>query len=263
MKINKIWEKRAKEESPYDVVYGRFQGNRLKELLKESGAKELERKNSVELYMELNVAGKKVLDAGIGPLARFSSVFSEFGANVIGIDISRNIIENAKSSLNSKTVDLVLADLMNLPFKEETFDISFCVGTVYHIPGGRVGVEKALKELVKVTKNNGIIYFNVENYLNPINWSQIAGRGILKIMGVNLPPHTFFNYFSLLKIIERNGLRIIDIKTTFELWGPLIFLPVPILKGIIKIWMPLSIILCRASNKSFSQIFGCGLVYKG
>lgn len=250
LKINKIWEKRAKEESPYDVVYGRFQGNRLKELLKESEVKKLEKKGTEEIVIELNVKGKKVLDAGIGPLARFSSVFSEFGADVIGIDISRSTIESARSALKDKPVNLILADIMNLPFKEGTFNISFCYGTIYHMPGGRMGVEKALKELARVTKKKEIIFFNVENYLNPINWPQIIGRKVLKVLGANLPPHIFFNYLSLRKIIEiPSELCIIEIKTAFEVWGPLIFLPTPILKGIVKIWMPLSRILSKISNK--------------
>ena len=158
MKISEIWEKRTKEETSYAVVYGRFQGNRLKELLNENEVKEFEKKSCVEIATELSVKGKKVLDAGIGPLARFSSNFSEFGGDVIGIDISKSTLENAKIALNGKPVDLVLADVMNLPFKEGSFDISFCVGTVYHMPAGRAGVEKALKEFARVTKKNGVIY---------------------------------------------------------------------------------------------------------
>jgi len=259
LNIKEIWEKRAKEEHPYDVVYGKFQGRRLKKLLETKEAQKQARKRVEETVMELGVSGKKVIDAGIGPLARFSIVFCEFGADVIGIDISKDVLESAKSALNGKQVNLILADIMNLPFKEETFDISFCVGTIYHMPNGQKGVEKALKELARVTKKSGFIYFNVENYLNPINWPQIVGRGILKALGATLPPHTLFNYYSLLKIVERSGLRIIDIKVTFELWGPLIFLPWPILKNIRKIWIPISEKMCKISEKNrFFRFMGVG-----
>ena len=249
--------KRGEEETPHDVVFGRYQGTRLKKLLNDSEAKELENKGYKELAKELNVNGKKLLDAGVGPLARFSSLFSEFGADVISIDISGNILESATNALNCNEGNFVLADIMNLPFKEGIFDISFCYGTIYHMPGDRIGVEKALKELARVTKKDEIIYFNVENYLSPINWPQIVGRKILKIVGENLPPHTFFDYNTLSKMIEKNELNIIDIKTNFELWGPIIFLPISILKAILKIWMPINALLNKMSNKySFLRFIG-------
>lgn len=258
-KIKEIWEQRAREEPPEDVVFGRLQGTRLKEILKESEAREHVKNANEEIAKELRVEGKRIIDAGVGPLARFSSLFSELGAEVIGVDLSRAVLESAKTALNGRRVDLTLADIMNLPFKEESFDISFCVGTIFHLPGGQQGVEKALKELARITKQDGIIYFNVENYLNPMSWTQIFGRKILTLLGANMPHHTFFNYFSLLKIIERCGLRVIEVKTTFELWGPLLFLPTPILMGIFKIWQPVSERISKISNKNgFLRFVGVG-----
>jgi SAM-dependent methyltransferase len=264
LKINKTWEKRAEEESPHDVVFGKFQGNRLKRLLKNDDAKKLDKKSSEEVVMELNVKGNRVLDAGIGPLARFSSIFHDSGAQVTGIDISRKTLESARRALNGKPVNLVLADIMNLPFKSDSFNTAFCYGTLYHMPNGRLGIEKALKELARATKKNEIIVFNLENYLNPVNWPQILGRKILGKLGTNIPPHTFFNYMSLRRITEgRTGLRIIKIRTTFEFWGPFIFLPTPLLKSFVRIWIPVSKMLSEKSDNSFFlRFFGASWFLK-
>lgn len=102
-------EKRIKEESSFDVIFGRFQGNRLENLLNDCEVKEQDRKNKEELVKEFNVKDKRILDAGIGPLARFSSIFSEYGADVIGIDVSRNTLESARSKINGESVNFVLA----------------------------------------------------------------------------------------------------------------------------------------------------------
>lgn len=259
LKISKTWENRAKEESPYDVIFGKFQGHRLKELLRDTEIQELVDRGSEKMVNELDVKGKIILDAGIGPLARFSSIFSRLDAYVIAIDISRSTLESARKVLNGKKVNLIQADIMNLPFKKEIFNLSFCYGTLYHMPDGRMGVQKALKELARVTRRNDIIYFNVENYVNPINWSQMIVRKVLMVVGKNQPHHTFFNYSMLPNIIKRSNMRIVEIKTTFELWGPLIFIPTIFLRPIIKIWIVMDEKISKLSNKiHFFRFIGVG-----
>lgn len=123
MKIDEIWEKRVKEEPPDDVVFGRFHGTRLSELLRKKEAKEHVKEAREKIAKELSIEGKRVIDAGVGPLARFSSVFSEWNTDLVAIDLSRGALESAKNIVNGKGVNLILADIMNLPLKKETADI--------------------------------------------------------------------------------------------------------------------------------------------
>jgi SAM-dependent methyltransferase len=78
----------------------------------------------------------KILDLGIGPLARFSIFFSKKGYNVTGIDISPTTLDYArKNAERVKTkIKLIQDDLITLSNVKGKFDLIFCWGTFGHIP---------------------------------------------------------------------------------------------------------------------------------
>ncbi|OEU58627.1 MAG: hypothetical protein BA871_13545 [Desulfuromonadales bacterium C00003096] len=67
---------------------------------------------------------------------------------------------------------------MNLPFKTGVFDISFCVATLHNMPD-KDGVKKGIKEMHRLIKDRGLIFFDLENYLNPMNWQLLIPIKIL------------------------------------------------------------------------------------
>ncbi|MBS7646616.1 class I SAM-dependent methyltransferase [Candidatus Bathyarchaeota archaeon] len=92
--------------------------------------------------------GCTVLDAGCG-YGRYLKFLKKFGFNVVGIDISKNLIKKAK--LHG---DVVVADLQHLPFCDEAFDASISVyGPLNHIPD----ISKGLVELKRVTRKRVIV----------------------------------------------------------------------------------------------------------
>ena len=65
------------------------------------------------------------------------------------------------SDLESPIAD-VKADICNLPFKNEEFDVVFCNHVLEHIPDDT----KAMEELYRVLKNNGLGIFQIPQDIN-------------------------------------------------------------------------------------------------
>ena len=101
-----------------------------------------------------------VLEMGAGT-GRITTWLAEKGFEVIGVDVSREMLKKAKKNANVKhsEIGLVLADMRFLPFRRATFDSCVCVNVVDHTPD----VNNALKEVSKVIKPKGVFIFNYSN----------------------------------------------------------------------------------------------------
>ncbi|MCD4705180.1 class I SAM-dependent methyltransferase, partial [bacterium] len=125
--------------------------NRFDELYKEFPGDVLE--NDIRVKTILNFFGdvrnKKVLDVGCGK-GRFSKILINKGAYITGVDISDNLIREAKKIKGGKFSQ---CSITNLKFPDETFDFVFSVEVLEHIPD----VKKAIYEMVRVLKKDGKI----------------------------------------------------------------------------------------------------------
>jgi SAM-dependent methyltransferase len=80
-------------------------------------------------FSPADLAGKRVLDAGIGA-GRFADVIVRHGGTVVGVDLSY-AIDVARENLGShQSAHLLQADLLNLPLKPGTFDLIFSIGVI-------------------------------------------------------------------------------------------------------------------------------------
>jgi SAM-dependent methyltransferase len=134
-----------------------FNGANLSEtrLLNQSGMK------------EEDFFGKRILEIGAGN-GRFTEVLLKYGAKVVAVDYSIAIDANYENNYSENNDLFALqADLFNLPFKEDTFDIVICYGVIQHTGNN----EMALSELCKFPKKDGKllvdIYSNGIRYFNP------------------------------------------------------------------------------------------------
>ncbi|MEW6035141.1 MAG: class I SAM-dependent methyltransferase [Candidatus Micrarchaeota archaeon] len=108
--------------------------------------------------------GSAILDVGTGTGAQ-AFAFAKKGYSVVGVDISEDMLRIAKRKNKYKSVKFLAADATKLPFGNSSFDVS-CVSFVLHdMP---LGIrERALKELVRVTKPAGTIV--IADYALPKN----------------------------------------------------------------------------------------------
>jgi SAM-dependent methyltransferase len=90
--------------------------------------------------------GLRVLDAGCGG-GRYCKVAAEAGAFVTGADHSSAVVK-AATLCEGLDVRLVQADLKQLPFPEESFDLAFSIGVMHHDKNTRT-VFDAVSKMVK------------------------------------------------------------------------------------------------------------------
>ncbi len=96
--------------------------------------------------------GKWVLDAGCGA-GRFLDAASKSEAEIVGIDIS-NAVDAAQENLKDRdNVHFVQASIYELPFREGTFDLVYCIGVIQHTPDCKA----SLRSIAAMVKPGGKI----------------------------------------------------------------------------------------------------------
>ena len=119
------------------------------------------------------LGGKRVLDSGCGT-GRYSHALARLGASeVVGVDFSPENYSKA-TELNSKyfsnsACTFELADIRQLPFPDESFDVVFSNGVVHHLPEPQVGI----LELFRVLKSGGWGFFKVMPSPGGLHWDLI------------------------------------------------------------------------------------------
>jgi len=130
-----------------------------------------------------------VLDAGGGP-GRYTIELAKMGYNVVLLDLTPKLLEVArkkirKAKVQSRVKQIIEGSIDDLSmFKDNMFDAVLCLGGVLSHIIVKERREKAIDELVRVTKKNAPIFISV------------IGRLAALIGGlVNFPERVKLNYF--------------------------------------------------------------------
>ena len=70
----------------------------------------------------------------------------------IGCDFSENLVKICLE----KNLNVISGDILNIPFKDNTFDYTSCIAVIHHLSTNEKR-KKAISELLRVTKPNGKI----------------------------------------------------------------------------------------------------------
>ncbi len=111
-----------------------------------------------------SLRGKLVLDAGCG-MGRYMDVVKDYGAEVVGIDVSRAVDRAYESLKESPLVHVVQGNIMAAPFRGETFDFVYSIGVLMLTPDPR----RAFEGSVRYIKRGG--YYAVwvySDYMHPL-----------------------------------------------------------------------------------------------
>lgn len=104
--------------------------------------------------------GMRILDVGCGT-GNFSLKLAKMGLDVVGIDISGNMLKIAESKAKAEglKIDFLNVDAQDMKFKDEFFDgiISMAAIEFFRRP------ERALKEMFRVAKKGGEILVGTIN----------------------------------------------------------------------------------------------------
>lgn len=160
-----------------------------------------------------SIKGKRILDVGSGP-GRDGLILKNKGFEVTCIDASQSMVDMCKA----KGLDAVVADFMNLPFKDGTFDAVWAYTSLLHIE--KKSIVMALNEINRVLKPSGtfglgLIEGNKEEYRNSSGvdkpryfafYEKKEIEDILKKVGFEI------TYFESFKPSSKNYLNFICIK---------------------------------------------------
>lgn len=80
-------------------------------------------------------------------------------AKVVGIDIDEAMLELAREAAHHPNVEFKTSDLYQLDLPDAHFDKVICSEVLEHIPE----VERAISELIRITKPGGYIYISLPN----------------------------------------------------------------------------------------------------
>lgn len=146
------------------------------------------------------IKGKDVLEIATGPglLAKHVA----YAANkMIATDYSEGMIKEARKGKYPANLTFEVADAANLPFDDKCFDVVLIANALHVMPDP----EKALREIDRVLKDNGILI--APNFVNHKGgfvsriWS-----GILKIAGISFAHQ--WSTEEYLEFLQKNGWKI-------------------------------------------------------
>lgn len=138
-----------------------------------------------------------ILEAGCGT-GRWLSLLKKHTKNIFGIDYSFDMI---KIPIQEKPhLKLVNADAANIPFKDNFFDLIFCVNAIHHFPDK----QKFIRESKRTLKSKGMIaVFGVDpsidkdwyiyNYFDSVYENDLKRFPTLNFLQENLAMEGFVN----------------------------------------------------------------------
>jgi SAM-dependent methyltransferase len=122
-------------ESNYANNFG-FQWNRFRQTQLDSHTGLPISRDQMVAYSEWDLGlmhGKRVLDVGCGA-GRFAEVALNAGADVVAIDYSTAVEACWHNHAGNPRLNVIQADVYNLPFAPGSFDYVYCFGVLQHTP---------------------------------------------------------------------------------------------------------------------------------
>lgn len=146
------------------------------------------------------VVGMKVLEIGCGT-GYFTHELARTGAEITAIDISPDLLEQARKEVPDSLVIFRMENAYAMTFPDSSFDTVVGSSVLHHLD-----VDLALKEFYRVLRPGGSMYFTEPNMLNP----QIALQKNIPWLKRKLgdsPDETAFVKWRMASRLAKHGFR--------------------------------------------------------
>jgi len=168
-----------------------------------------------------------VFDAGCGTGLNISILHPKV-KEIIGMDQSEKMIDRCKQRLIKENIlnsRLMVGNVTNIGINSNTFDKILCMSVLHYLDEEEC--DKALKELVRISKKGTIIVFHVKNlsslYLSTLN----LAKTIKSLFSQNVIREHYRSYWWYEKKFNSLGIKILDYnsvnKFTIEFLPKFIF----------------------------------------
>jgi len=148
--------------------------------------------------------GMTILELGCGT-GYFTRELVRSGADIIAIDVSPELLEIAKSKYFAPNVRYEIQNACALTYSDATFDSVVGSSILHHLE-----IEEALREIYRVLRPGGTIYFTEPNMLNPQIAIQKNVPWIKRRLGDSPDERAFFRR-PLRRLLEETGYRDVQI----------------------------------------------------
>lgn len=161
---------------------------KLDKLLENVGDMSLKRRaHKIILNLELK-ENDSIVDLGCGDgfyLYLLSNL--PMSLKLTGFDHDKIVLNNAKKNLVNKKVKLILGDVQKLPFRDNTLKKVILTEVLEHIADDK----KALAEIFRIMKPNGVLLITVPNFRFPFLWDPLNWV-LQNIFGTHISGTNFF-----------------------------------------------------------------------
>jgi SAM-dependent methyltransferase len=166
--------------------------------------------------------GMTVLELGCGA-GYFTQELARSGADIVAIDVSPELLEMARSNCSAPNVHFQIENACELSYGDAVFDSVVGSSVLHHLE-----IERALRDIYRVSKPAGTIFFTEPNMLNPQIAVQKNIPWIKRKLG-DSPDETAFLRWPLRRLLEGTGYRDVRIEP-FDFLHPKT--PAPLIKGV-------------------------------
>jgi 2-polyprenyl-3-methyl-5-hydroxy-6-metoxy-1,4-benzoquinol methylase len=163
-------------------------------------------------------SGMSALELGCGT-GYFTRELACSGANIVAVDVSPDLLEIAKANSSAPNVRYEIQNAYELSYPDAVFDSVVGSSVLHHLE-----IEEAIREIYRVLKPGGTIYFTEPNMLNPQIAIQKNVPWVKRKLG-DSPDETAFFRWPLRRLLEQSGYRDVRI-VPFDFLHPKT--PVPI-----------------------------------
>jgi len=157
-------------------------------------------KRRVQMLSDHLRPGMTILEIGCGT-GYFTRELTRRGADIVAIDVSPDLLEIAKAKYSAPNVRYEIQNAYSLTYADAMFDSVVGSSILHHLE-----IEEALREIYRVLKPGGTVYFTEPNMLNPQIAMQKNIPWIKRRLG-DSPDETAFFRWPLRRLLEQTGYR--------------------------------------------------------
>lgn len=145
----------------------------------------------------------KILEVGTNSASKLLLLQQMGFRNLYGIEINKKAIEISRR--NAKDINIIYGSALDIPFKNNYFDLVFTAGVLIHISS--YDIEQVLREIVRCSKEYifGIEYFAEE-------YTEIEYRGNKNLLWKANFPELYLKFCSELRPVKLKKFEYIDNK---------------------------------------------------
>lgn len=188
-------------------------GHRMYEEWKQTALNAIERGCAIKRIVSgfSSVVYAKVLDVGCGEGGTSIAFAEEQETEVYALDIDymRVIRSRVRAREEGTSINFLVADCLNMPFKPGIFDLVICNDVMEHVPKP----ERLTEEIYRTLKEKGVLFVTAPNAISPYSIIHDAHYGLF---GVSLMPSRIGEFY-VSKI--RKSTSVYGVYEPFTYWS--------------------------------------------